>query len=493
MAPADLAALGIDPATLPPITKPTARPAAAPPPQQPPVKAAVPAAPPAVAKKTMMGMAPPIVPKPSVPASAPRPQPPATAPVPQGLGNMATMELQAQAAPTAPVPRPLQPTMMGAPRPVVSPTAPTPPAPQPSPVAPPRPVTAQRPVSAQRPAVPPPVAPPPSAAAAPSVAAPPMKTAPLMEAPVLPVAAPYPKQPPLAPAPQPTPVATGPLPQHAYTPPPKGSFGSFSRALAFMGQIFSLAGKHKALLKPLVFDVLLTTPIMAAFTVLEFFVHSRGGFYAVMGAEAFLLYFVDYACNSVTASLMYDYAMTGEASMQTAIPRVKKALPGVLTFAAVSALLDVASTYARERNDVASRIILRVLRAIWTTATYVIMPALVIEGVSFGDAFKRSKTLMDQDPTGVGAGVVAMSITSYLIAAVCFPLAYLLLQAGAHIHPAIGALLSMLVVNLYWAVSGWMKIAYSTCFYMWARECERTGTTDHALAPIPLRTALDAG
>ncbi|MGZ3438688.1 MAG: FHA domain-containing protein, partial [Polyangia bacterium] len=54
MAPADLAALGIDPATLPPITKPTARPAAAPPPQQPPVKAAVPAAPPAVAKKTMM-------------------------------------------------------------------------------------------------------------------------------------------------------------------------------------------------------------------------------------------------------------------------------------------------------------------------------------------------------------------------------------------------------------------------------------------------------
>jgi hypothetical protein len=321
-----------------------------------------------------------------------------------------------------------------------------------------------------------------------------MKTAPLMDAPVLPVAAPY-VQPPLAAPPQPPPVASGPLPQqHAYTPPPKGSFGPFSRALAFMGQIFSLAGKHKALLKPLIWDVLLTTPIMAAFTVLEFFVHSSGGFYAVMGVEAFLLYFVDYACNSITASLMYDYAMTGEASMQTALPRVKKALPGVLTFAAVSALLDVASTYARERNDIVSRIVLRVLRAIWTTATYVIMPALVIEGVSFGDAFKRSKTLMDQDPTGVGAGVVAMSITSYIIAAVCFPLAYVLLRFGAvHIHPAVGALLSMLVVNLYWAVSGWMKIAYSTCFYMWARECERTGATDHALAPLPLRTALDAG
>jgi hypothetical protein len=37
-----------------------------------------------------------------------------------------------------------------------------------------------------------------------------------------------------------------------------------------------------------------------------------------------------------------------------------------------------------------------------------------------------------------------------------------------------------------------MKIAYSTCFYMWARECERAGSQDHALAPLPLRTALDA-
>jgi hypothetical protein len=392
------------------------------------------------AKKTMMGMAPPLVPK----------QPPLQAPTPN-LGTMATAELQA----TNPPPLATAPTMMGAPRPILSAVAAAP-------------------------------APPPQQAS-------PMKTAPLMEAPILPTSAP----PPLAPAPKPTPVATTPPEAQPYaqpyTPPAKGAFGPFSRALAFMGQIFSLAGAHKALLSPLLIDLAVTTVIMAAFTVVEFFVRSRGAFYAVMGAEAFVLYFVDYACNSITASLMYDYATTGEATMATAIPRVKKALPGVLTFAAVSALLDVASTYARERNDIASKIILRVLRAIWTTATYVIMPALVIEGVSFGDAFKRSKSLMDHDPTGISAGIVAMSITSYIVAAICFPLSYVLLRFGAvHIHPAVGALLSMLVINLYWAVSGWMKIAYSTCFYLWARECERTGTTDHALAPAPLRTALDA-
>ena len=486
MAPPDLAALGIDPATLPPVTKATALPK--PPAPQPPAAASM-------AKRTMMGMPSPVLPPkaPAPPAAAVKP------PAPSGLANMATMELQAAKDPVKEQPA-TAPTMMGAPRPVVSPLAPTPPAPQKAPPARAVPPAQAQPIGTrpmktvqgmQAPVVsdatPPPPAPPPQTAPSMPVAA-----APPAAQPYVGQAQPYaPQPPPLAPAPKPTPVATTPPSQQPYTPPAKGAFGSFSRALAFMSQIFSLAAAHKALLKPLIYDLLITTVLMAGFTVLEFFTPYRF-FYAVMGLEAFCLYFVDYACNSLTASLMYDYATTGEASMATAVPRVKKALPGVLTFAAVSALLDVASTYARERNDIASKIILRVLRAIWTTATYVIMPALVIEGVSFGDAFKRSKQLMDHDPTGVGAGIVAMSITSYLVALVCFPLSYVLLRAGAHIHPAVGALLAMLVVNLYWAVSGWMKIAYSTCFYLWARECERTGTTDHALAPQPLRTALDA-
>ena len=165
--------------------------------------------------------------------------------------------------------------MMGAPRPVVSPLAPTAPAP-------PTAAVDEDGADGRRPSA----APIPFPGAAPP--------------------------PPLAPAPKPTPVSSAPLQAQPYTPPytppAKGSFGPFSRALAFMGQIFSLAGTHKALLKPLHLDVTITTVVMAGFTVLEFFVRSRGASYAVMGVEAFLLYFIDYACNSITASLMYDYA-----------------------------------------------------------------------------------------------------------------------------------------------------------------------------------------
>ena len=50
-----------------------------------------------------------------------------------------------------------------------------------------------------------------------------------------------------------------------------------------------------------------------------------------MGIEAFLLYFTDYACNSVTASLMYDYAMTGDIE-GTATLKVRVQIPeGVIS------------------------------------------------------------------------------------------------------------------------------------------------------------------
>jgi hypothetical protein len=284
-----------------------------------------------------------------------------------------------------------------------------------------------------------------------------------------------------------------PMSSQPYSPPKKGSFGSISRALEFYSQIFSLAMKNKSLLTPLVYDLLITTVLSILLCAADFFIASDTIYYLLLSVGTGMLYFIDYFCNSLTASLIYDQVTTGQSSAKNAWPRVTKALPGILTFAAISAVLDIASTYARERRDVLSRILLDILRRIWSTATYVIMPALVIEGVPFGTAFKRSKDLMKQDPTGVGAGIVAMSITSYFVGIVMFGLAGFSMRfLGRFVHPALGMFFFFFFCNAFWAVSGWMKIAYSTCFYMWARECEKANSTDHSLAPLPLRSALDA-
>ena len=282
-------------------------------------------------------------------------------------------------------------------------------------------------------------------------------------------------------------------PRAPYEAPAKGAFGSFSRASDFFRQMMSLARQERTLLKPILWDLAIATPVSLLVSLLLLFVDSPGAVYLVLSIGVALLYFIDYACNALTASLMYDYVTTGRADLPAARARVQRSLSGILIFAAVSALLDVASTYARERRDVLSKILLSILRAIWTTATYVILPALIIEGVSFKSAFARSKKLMEHDPTGVGAGVVALSLCSYLCAAIVFPLAFVLMRVGSHVHPILGVLLFFALVNLYWSISGWLKISYSTCFYLWAQRCAAEGRAEPALAPLPLRHAMDAG
>jgi hypothetical protein len=288
-------------------------------------------------------------------------------------------------------------------------------------------------------------------------------------------------------------AATPPRGTAPYVAPTKGPFGSFSRALDFFSQMRELARAEPALRRPIVTNLMIATPIMLGVSALLLVLRSASATYLVMCLGTAALYFVDYFMNAVTASLIHDYVHTGRVDAAAARDRARRATSGILVFAAASALLDVAATYARERRDPLSRILLRVLHAVWTTATYAIMPAMVLEGLSFGAALSRSKKLMDQDPTGVGAGVVALSLVTYFIGAIVFPLAFFLSRLGAHLHVIVGMVLFFATVNIYWAVTGWLKIAYSTCFYLWAKKCEAAGSADPALAPVPLRHALDAG
>ncbi len=278
-----------------------------------------------------------------------------------------------------------------------------------------------------------------------------------------------------------------------YVAPAKGMFGSFSRALDFFQQMFAYARRDRTLLSPMYRNLTIATIVSVAISGLLFVVRSAGAANGIMVLGLMVLYFIDYQCNALTASLINDYVTTGRADMKVAKARVAKVRSGIMVFAGVSGLLDFFTTYARERSDVVGRILLGIVRSIWTTATYFILPSMVIEGLPFGEAFTASKKKMEVDPTGVGAGIVALSLVSYFIGAIVFPLAFTVSRIGSHLHPAFGMVLFYAMVNVYWAVTGWLKISYSTCFYLWARRCEEAGNTDHANAPLPLRHALDAG
>ncbi len=270
--------------------------------------------------------------------------------------------------------------------------------------------------------------------------------------------------------------------------------GSFFRVFSFMGQVLGMVRKNPMLLAPLTINVLAAVPLHILFIIaLVMSPAEYAGLIQIplMAFGCFCLYFIDYFSAGLNTSMVADQVTTGTASLGTAFSRTLKASIGITIFAAVCALFDLLENIANNQRGIVRTIIFGILRTIWTTATYVMMPAMILENLGFFDSFKRSKQLMENDPTQVGVGVVGLGIVTWLISFVFFGLAnFLNIQISNRISPILGLVVSLFLVNSAWALGAYLKSTYYTCYYLWARECERNNSASTNLAPEPLRNVL---
>lgn len=269
--------------------------------------------------------------------------------------------------------------------------------------------------------------------------------------------------------------------------------GSFFRVFQFMGQVMGMVAKSPSLLTPLVINVLAAVPLHLAFIAMYFLLPPEYGFvqYLFMFVACATLYFVDYFSAGLNTSMVADQVTTGQASIGTAFSRTLRASPGIVVFAVVTALFDLLEQIANNQRSFVREIIIGILRTVWTTATYVMMPAMVLESLGFVGSFKRSKQLMENDPTQVGIGVVGLGLITWLLSAGIFFVAnYLAFGLLSRFSPLLGMIVGLMLINLSWALSAYLKSTYYTCYYLWARECERQHQASPQLAPEPLRNVL---
>lgn len=270
--------------------------------------------------------------------------------------------------------------------------------------------------------------------------------------------------------------------------------GSFFRVFSFMGQVMGMVGKNPMLLGPLAINVLAAVPLHILFIVALVLAPAEySGLIQIplMAFGCFCLYFIDYFSAGLNTSMVADQVTTGSASLGTAFSRTLKASIGITIFAAVCALFDLLEQVANNQRGIVRTILFGILRTIWTTATYVMMPAMVLENLGFIDSFKRSKQLMENDPTQVGVGVVGLGLVTWIISFVFFGAAnYLNIFLSNNVHPVAGLVVSLFLVNAAWALGAYLKSTYYTCYYLWARECERNNQASTQFAPEPLRNIL---
>ncbi len=294
---------------------------------------------------------------------------------------------------------------------------------------------------------------------------------------------------------------------------------SFSRGWSFLKQAWSMAFKDKDLLKPSIYalaagmivSVIGVIPIVIAAVL---FGGSQTGniVMAVLGAIlVFVQFVVTYVFSGMTAYLIFGYLSEGDGRMDKAWGIVRRDFFDILTLAAASTFVNMLKNAAnRRRRGVVGGLVrsaANLLEVLWTEASYLILPAMVIDDLNLKEAMQRVWNITKQNLLLIGVSTVGVrwvtGLIGFLLGFGGFVVALAL--GGGAVYAAggfnflsiaaiaVAAFIFFAFVVVASVISSYTSIAYHTCLYIWARDVEKAQAAGQPVqipAPAPLAAVL---
>ena len=295
---------------------------------------------------------------------------------------------------------------------------------------------------------------------------------------------------------------------------------AFSRGWSFLKQAWAMAFKDKDLLKPsiyalivgMIISVIGIVPIIGAAILLGDSTVGRI-IMGVMGAiMVFVQFVVTYIFSAMTVHLIYGYLAEGDGRMDHAWAIVRRDFLDILMLAAASTFVNLLRSAAqRNRRGGIGAGIARgatsLLQALWTEASYLVLPAMVIDDLNLKDGMARILKITKENLLLIGISTVGVRLVNGLIGFVLgfggFILALAIgggavyltggMNAVSIIAIAVAVLIFFTIVMVTSVVNSYTSTAYHTCLYLWAREAEKAQTAGQSIqvaAPAPLAAVL---
>lgn len=293
-------------------------------------------------------------------------------------------------------------------------------------------------------------------------------------------------------------------------------FQSISRGFGFLGQAMDMARKDGDLIKPSLYGLVVgaIVSVIGAIPVIAVAVLTGGtdiGNFVlfVLGAILiFVQYAVAYIFSGMTAYLVYGFVAEGDGRMDKAWEVVQRDWLDILSLAAASTVVKLVENALRgrgNRRNVLGGVLASILERVWTTATYFILPIMVIEDLSLFPAVKRAteivkKNLLLVAVTEIGvSGVVGLVGFVLVVVAIAIGVGIFfafsaLGSTGAIVGAGAAVLVAGTLIALVSAFSSYVTTAYHTCMFLWARDAERAVEAGQSLqsvrAPAPVAAVL---
>ncbi len=292
---------------------------------------------------------------------------------------------------------------------------------------------------------------------------------------------------------------------------------SIKRGFGFFTQAWKMAFADRDLLKPTVYAMIAgaivsligLVPIVAAAFLFGDTQFGNIVLFVLGAILVFVQYTVTYIFSSMTIYLIYGYLSEGDGRMDKAWGVVRRDFFDIVSLAGASTLVKLIENAVRGRGRGGGRnIAANLLNTIWTEATYLVLPAMVVEDIGLRAGLKRATQIVKDNLLLVGVSTVGVGWATGLIGLLLGGTGIALglgigfglvsLTGGSTIGLVSGITLgggvALLAILLAVLIGSYTATAYHTCLYLWARDVERYGERGEAAgsvpAPAPLASVL---
>jgi hypothetical protein len=210
----------------------------------------------------------------------------------------------------------------------------------------------------------------------------------------------------------------------------------------------------------------------------------------------FIYYFVNYFVivyfNAALVACAMSRFQGGDPTVADGLRAATARLPQILAWVLLAATVGIILRMLQERFQLLGRIVIALLGAVWTIATYFIVPVLVVERLGPFDAVKRSATLMKQtwgeslvSHVGIGAATGLITFLGVLVIGIAtVALAVVTSNMGMLVAGGIVAAVFLVLAAL---VSSALTSIVLSALYLYAAEKKVPrafdGVAQYAFAP----------
>lgn len=293
---------------------------------------------------------------------------------------------------------------------------------------------------------------------------------------------------------------------------------SFRRGFEFLKQSWQMALKDRDLMKPSIYalfagigvTILFSIPMVASFALFGDSGIGRSVGYVFGAVLIFAQYAVSYLFSAMTIYLIFGFLAEGDGRMDRAWEMVKRDWLDILSLAGASTLVNLLRSFVRGKGKSGARNALAsLIDTVWTEATYLVLPAMVIDDLNLKDGLRRATQIVKDHLLLVGVSTIGVRAVTGLIGffiggtGIALGVGVSLGLIGVSGQAAwgfisgisLGVLIAAVFILVSVVITSYTATAYHTCLYLWAREVERARNagdeTTRVQAPAPLAAVLN--